>query len=90
MSIVSAGVTAASNVADVDQAEELYGSRPTSILHRTPWRPPVARSAEGIYINLEDGTRLLDAVGGAAVSCIGMGNETVKNAIKEQVDKVPC
>ena len=64
--------------------------KPTAILHRTPWRPPVARSAEGSYVTLEDGRVLLDAVGGAAVACIGNGHPEVVNAIKEQVDKVSC
>ncbi|OCH91485.1 PLP-dependent transferase [Obba rivulosa] len=63
-------------------------ARPTSILHRTPWRPPVATSAEGMYIYLEDGRKVLDAVGGAAVACIGNGHPEVKKALKEQVDKV--
>ena len=67
-----------------------FGSRLTAILHRTPWRPPVASSAEGIYITLEDGTKIIDAVGGAAVSCIGNGHPVVKQAIKDQVDKVSC
>lgn len=67
-----------------------YGSRPTAILHRTPWRPPVASSAEGIYVTLEDGTKLVDAVGGAAVSCIGNGHPKVRQAIKDQVDKMSC
>ncbi|KAM5536574.1 hypothetical protein V8D89_009669 [Ganoderma adspersum] len=65
-----------------------YGTRPTAILHRTPWRPPVASSAEGIYVTLEDGTKLIDAVGGAAVSCIGNGHPKVRQAIKDQVDKM--
>ncbi|KAI0924247.1 hypothetical protein AcW2_005178 [Taiwanofungus camphoratus] len=64
------------------------GSRPTSILHRTPWRPPVAISGEGIYVTLEDGRTVLDAVGGAAVACIGNGHPAVKKALKEQVDKL--
>ncbi|KAH9849939.1 PLP-dependent transferase [Lenzites betulinus] len=62
--------------------------RATAILHRTPWQPPVATSAEGIYITLEDGTKLIDAVGGAAVACIGNGHPAVQKAIKEQVDEV--
>ncbi|VDB99883.1 unnamed protein product [Peniophora sp. CBMAI 1063] len=65
----------------------LYAERPTAILHRTPWRPPVASKAQGMEITLEDGRVLLDAVGGAAVACIGMGNERVKQAIKDQVDE---
>ncbi|KAJ7087698.1 pyridoxal phosphate-dependent transferase [Mycena crocata] len=62
--------------------------RPTSILHRTPWIPPVAVSAEGSYIELESGQKLLDAIGGAAVSCIGMLHPAVNKALKDQVDRV--
>lgn len=64
--------------------------RPTSILHRTPWRPPVAISAEGVWIELEDGRRVLDGVGGAAVTCIGNGHPTVIKALKDQVDRLSC
>ncbi|KAJ8487518.1 hypothetical protein ONZ45_g14307 [Pleurotus djamor] len=74
------------------QSEEAKGTlikeRPTKILHRTPWRPPVAVSGDGIYITLEDGTTVIDAVGGAAVSCIGNGHPAVKQAIKDQVDRL--
>ncbi|KAK7033165.1 RING-type domain-containing protein [Favolaschia claudopus] len=65
------------------------GSRATSILHRTPWIPPVAVSAQGIYIELENGQKLLDAVGGAAVACVGMNHPAVNKAMKEQIDRVP-
>ncbi|GJJ10869.1 hypothetical protein Clacol_005097 [Clathrus columnatus] len=34
--------------------------RQTSILHRTPWIPPVAVSGKGLYITLEDGKVVLD------------------------------
>ncbi|KDQ61364.1 hypothetical protein JAAARDRAFT_45053 [Jaapia argillacea MUCL 33604] len=61
---------------------------PTAILHRTPWRPPTAVSAEGMYITLDDGRTVIDGVGGAAVSCIGNGHPEVKKALKEQVDKM--
>jgi adenosylmethionine-8-amino-7-oxononanoate aminotransferase len=64
--------------------------RPTSILHRTPWKPPVAVSGQGIHITLEDGREVIDAVGGAAVACIGNGHPVVREAIKEQVDKLAC
>jgi len=62
--------------------------RPTAILHRTPWKPPVATSANGLYVTLEDGRTVLDAVGGAAVACIGNGHPQVTKALKEQVDKI--
>ncbi|KAI0272306.1 hypothetical protein BC834DRAFT_1030472 [Gloeopeniophorella convolvens] len=64
------------------------GLRPTAILHRTPWRPPVAMKAQGIYITLEDGREVIDGVGGAAVACIGNGHPAVVEALKEQVDKL--
>ncbi|KAF8495067.1 pyridoxal phosphate-dependent transferase [Gautieria morchelliformis] len=60
--------------------------RPTSILHRTPWRPPVAVSGKGIYIELEDGRKVIDAVGGAAVTCIGNGHPEVVKAIQDQIE----
>ncbi|KAF9563918.1 PLP-dependent transferase [Agrocybe pediades] len=63
-------------------------TKPTSILHRTPWQPPVAVSAEGSHIRLQDGTNLIDGVGGAAVSCLGNSHPTVMQAIKDQLDKV--
>jgi adenosylmethionine-8-amino-7-oxononanoate aminotransferase len=62
----------------------------TAILHRTPWQPPVAVSGQGIYITLEDGREVIDAVGGAAVACIGNGHPVVREAVKEQVDKLAC
>ncbi|KAG6869211.1 hypothetical protein C0993_009074 [Termitomyces sp. T159_Od127] len=63
-------------------------SRPTAILHRTPWTPPVAKGAEGMYIDLEDGRRVLDGVGGAAVVCVGNSHPKVIPAMKDQIDNV--
>lgn len=75
---------------DTNTKATLPALRPTSILHRTPWRPPVAISGKGIYITLEDGRKVIDAVGGASVACIGHGHPDPLKAIKEQVDKVSC
>ncbi|KAF8449163.1 hypothetical protein L210DRAFT_3609574 [Boletus edulis BED1] len=58
----------------------------TSILHRTPWTPPVAVRGEGVYVDLEDGRRVIDGIGGAAVSCLGTSHPKVIAAIKEQLD----
>lgn len=63
-------------------------TQPSAILSRVPWRLPVASKGEGIYIDLQDGRRLIDAVGGAAVACIGNSHPVVKQAIKDQVDKL--
>ncbi|EIW79107.1 PLP-dependent transferase [Coniophora puteana RWD-64-598 SS2] len=64
-------------------------SRLTSILHRTPWIPPVAVSGEGIYVTLDDGRRVIDGVGGAAVACLGTSHPKVVQAVKDQVDTLP-
>lgn len=69
---------------------EKKAPRPTTILHRTPWQPPVAVSGQGIYITLEDGREVVDAAGGAAVTCLGNSHPVVQEALKEQVDKLAC
>jgi hypothetical protein len=44
--------------------------RPSAILSRVPWKLPVARKGEGIYIDLLDGRRLIDGVGMIAPSAV--------------------
>ncbi|KAG1831365.1 hypothetical protein EV424DRAFT_1525835 [Suillus variegatus] len=61
-------------------------ARPTSILHRTPWTPPIAIATDGVYIDLEDGRRVIDGIGGAAVTCIGGNHPKVVKALKDQID----
>lgn len=78
------------NVSTVAPEKGVPTLKPTAILHRTPWRPPVAVSGQGIYITLEDGREVIDAVGGAAVVCIGNGHPVVQEAVKAQVDKLAC
>lgn len=46
------------------------------------------KSASGIYLNLENGQRILDATGGAAVSSLGHGDARVTTAIAQQLDQV--
>jgi len=65
-------------------------TRPTSILHRTPWTPPIAIATDGIYIDLEDGRRVIDGIGGAAVTCIGGKHPKVIKALKDQIDAMSC
>ena len=50
--------------------------------------PPVAARGEGCYLYDESGKQYLDASGGAAVSCLGHGDQTVINAVKAQLDKL--
>lgn len=54
-------------------------------LHHVPF---MAASGQGSYITLEDGRRILDATGGAAVSCLGHGNEEVKEAMIQQINQL--
>ncbi len=49
---------------------------------------PVAVKGEGIYITDSNGKRYLDGCCGAAVSCLGHSNADVKNAMKNQIDKL--
>ena len=49
---------------------------------------PYAVRGEGCYIIDKNDKYYLDASGGAAVSCLGHSDETVKDAIKKQIDKL--
>ena len=59
-------------------------------MHRTA-RPNLTTitSGDGIFLIDNKGGKYLDACGGAAVSCLGHSNERVKQAIIDQVSKVP-
>ena len=47
-------------------------TRKSRVLHRSLRdMPPKAIGGEGIYLIAEDGRRVIDASGGAAVSCLG-------------------
>ncbi|MXP62249.1 aspartate aminotransferase family protein [Roseomonas sp. M0104] len=61
----------------------------TRILHRSSrTEPPLAVRAEGSWITQTGGHRVLDASGGAAVSCLGHGHPRVVEAIRRQVGQV--
>ncbi|MEY8840065.1 aminotransferase class III-fold pyridoxal phosphate-dependent enzyme, partial [Cribrihabitans sp. XS_ASV171] len=49
---------------------------------------PTATGGEGCYLIDAQGKRYFDASGGAAVSCLGHSDATVKQAIKDQVDQL--
>jgi len=61
-------------------------ARRSRVMHRTlrgdP--PPVAVGGEGVWLHGADGQRVLDASGGAAVSCLGHGHPRVIEAIQKQ------
>lgn len=68
---------------DVDAATS------SGILHRSlKHLPHRVVGASGNYINLSNGQKILDATGGAAVSCLGHGNPRVKAAVMRQMDEV--
>jgi adenosylmethionine-8-amino-7-oxononanoate aminotransferase len=54
------------------------------VLHRSGATPPVAVGGEGIYLHLADGTKIVDGSGGAAVACLGHGNQRIAAAIGKQ------
>jgi len=61
----------------------------SQIIHRSlRSTPPVAVSAEGIYITDAAGKRYLDACGGAAVSCLGHAHPDVLAAMHRQIDQL--
>jgi adenosylmethionine-8-amino-7-oxononanoate aminotransferase len=61
----------------------------TAILHRQIYHEPInVVASSGNYLQLEDGRKILDATGGAAVSVIGHGNRRVKEAMLRQMDEV--
>lgn len=48
----------------------------SSVLHRSLHSEPVrVQSAKGNYLYLSNGQKIFDATGGAAVSCLGHGDE---------------
>ncbi|KAM3449386.1 hypothetical protein NHJ6243_009983, partial [Beauveria neobassiana] len=60
--------------------------RPVEVIHPRPaTQPALVASASGTYSTLNDQRTVLDACG---VSMIGHGDETVKFAIQEQLQKV--
>lgn len=61
----------------------------SAVLHRSLHREPLkVVSASGHYLHLSNGQSILDATGGAAVSCLGHGNKRVRDALIDQMDQV--
>src|SRR5689334_11407510 len=64
-------------------------ARTSRVLHRTLREtPPKAIGGEGIYLIAEDGRRVIDASGGAAVSCLGHQHPRVIAAIAKQASQL--
>jgi adenosylmethionine-8-amino-7-oxononanoate aminotransferase len=61
----------------------------SSVLHRTLHElPKTVVNASGLALTLNDGQEIIDASGGAAVTCLGHGNEAVKQAMVDQLNRV--
>ncbi|KAL7271895.1 hypothetical protein RUND412_005319 [Rhizina undulata] len=61
----------------------------SSVFHRDLHAPPLkVVSADGCWLTIDDGRKIFDATSGAAVACVGHGNEKVRNDIKAQLDQV--
>ena len=57
-----------------------------ALLHRSlHQQPEKVISARGVYLNLANGRVIMDASAGAAVSCLGHGNEEVLAAVTAQL-----
>lgn len=62
---------------------------PSRVLHRSLREtPPKAVGGEGIWLIGEDGRRVLDASGGAAVSCLGHQHPRILEAMAKQAAKL--
>lgn len=63
-------------------------SQTSRVLHRSLHvQPRKVVKADGVYLHLDNGQKILDATGGAAVACLGHNNEQVKEAIAAQMNK---
>ncbi|MFH5923221.1 aspartate aminotransferase family protein [Roseomonas xinghualingensis] len=58
------------------------------LLHRGRNAPPVAVGGKGSWLHLADGREVLDASGGAAVSCLGHQHPAVVAAVQAQTGKL--
>ncbi|MGY3619529.1 aspartate aminotransferase family protein [Bradyrhizobium sp. USDA 10063] len=59
------------------------------VMHRSLRQtPPKAIGGEGVWLIAEDGRKILDASGGAAVSCLGHQHPRVVEAIAKQASKL--
>src|SRR5260370_3893668 len=65
------------------------GARNSRVLHRSLREtPPKAIGGDGVWLIAEGGRRILDASGGAAVSCLGHQHPRVIEAISRQASKL--
>ena len=62
----------------------------THVFHRLPsGAMPTVSHGDGVYVYDTAGREYLDGCGGAAVSCLGHSDSRVKQAIADQLEKIP-
>src|SRR5204862_2979756 len=67
----------------------VMGTRTSRVMHRSLREtPPRAIGGDGVWLIAEDGRRILDASGGAAVSCLGHQHPRVLEAMSRQASKL--
>ena len=67
----------------------LGSKRASSVLHRSLHESPRrVVQAEGCWLTLDNGRNIIDATGGAAVSCLGHGDRRVAEAVVKQMNEV--
>jgi len=64
--------------------------QPSALLYKDFHRNPalVIESGTGIYLNVDDGRKILDATSGAAVACLGYSNRQVQKAMIAQMESL--
>jgi len=61
----------------------------SAVLHRSLHVEPYkVVASKGNYLHLANGQKIFDATTGAAVACLGHGNERVKAAVARQMDEI--
>ena len=66
-----------------------YMKQADQVLMKTYNRFPVVfEKGEGVYLYDIEGKKYLDFAAGIAVFSLGYGNETYKQALKDQIDKI--
>lgn len=64
------------NQTSTNEARVNENFRESAVLHRSLHHEPLrAISSQGNYLYLNNGQKVFDATGGAAVACLGSGNE---------------
>ncbi|EPE26985.1 PLP-dependent transferase [Glarea lozoyensis ATCC 20868] len=76
-------------VKGLSNGNQIADKSSSRILHPNIHRAnPKVISAKGLYMTLENGQIILDATGGPAVTSLGHGNEEVRNAVIQQMDRL--